>query len=526
MRAARYVVPALLVIAIGAVVAFAVVVTTSQPKLSSDPQALARISMPTGGGTIERIVATGGRQHRVVPVTVRDGQVWPTSKVDAGEQITISATVKRPSWISWLAGKTKTIKLTTTTPTVALASHFVTRPSGKALTVSYKQPVATFGYGAVGSHVKSHAASGATKLTLSESDVAGTVSVAAAARSWERPEQTTVSWFPAGAKATAVASPAPGTQITSSTKLTLTFSKPVADVLGKSMPPVTPSTTGSWHQLNSHTIEFDPTGYGYGLSTNVSLALPAGIQLVSGGSSKPTATWSVPQGTTMRLQQLLANLGYLPVNFASSGTPVANTIAAQEAAAVTPPQGSFSWRYADTPTPLKQMWTPGDWSELMKGAVMAFEDAHGLAVDGIPGPAVWKALIAASLKDEKSTFGYTFVYVTEGSPEHIEVWHSGKTVVSGPANTGIPESPTAIGTYAVYEHMPSGTMSGTNPDGTPYHDTGIPWISYFNGGDALHGFLRASYGFRQSLGCVEMPYSEAGAVYPYTPIGTIVNIVS
>jgi lipoprotein-anchoring transpeptidase ErfK/SrfK len=49
-------------------------------------------------------------------------------------------------------------------------------------------------------------------------------------------------------------------------------------------------------------------------------------------------------------------------------------------------------------------------------------------------------------------------------------------------------------------------------------------VSYFNGGDALHGFLRASYGSAQSLGCVEMPYSEAQAVYPYTPIGTLVNV--
>ena len=57
-------------------------------------------------------------------------------------------------------------------------------------------------------------------------------------------------------------------------------------------------------------------------------------------------------------------------------------------------------------------------------------------------------------------------------------------------------------------------MSGTNPDGSHYSDPGIPWVSYFNGGDALHGFIRASYGFPQSLGCVEMPYSEAGAGLP------------
>ena len=31
------------------------------------------------------------------------------------------------------------------------------------------------------------------------------------------------------------------------------------------------------------------------------------------------------------------------------------------------------------------------------------------------------------------------------------------------------------------------------------------WISYFNGGDAVHYFDRAAYGYEQSLGCVELP---------------------
>ena len=37
-------------------------------------------------------------------------------------------------------------------------------------------------------------------------------------------------------------------------------------------------------------------------------------------------------------------------------------------------------------------------------------------------------------------------------------------------------------------------MAGTNPDGSHYDDPGVPWVSYFHGGDALHGFIRASYG--------------------------------
>ena len=69
-------------------------------------------------------------------------------------------------------------------------------------------------------------------------------------------------------------------------------------------------------------------------------------------------------------------------------------------------------------------------------------------------------------------------------------------------------------------------MRGTNPDGSHYSDPGVPWVSYFNGGDAIHGFNRASYGSAQSLGCVELPPAEAEKVFPYTPIGTLVTVTS
>jgi lipoprotein-anchoring transpeptidase ErfK/SrfK len=67
-------------------------------------------------------------------------------------------------------------------------------------------------------------------------------------------------------------------------------------------------------------------------------------------------------------------------------------------------------------------------------------------------------------------------------------------------------------------------MKGTNLDGTTYDDPNVPWASYFYGGDALHGFVRASYGSPQSNGCVEMSIAQAGALWPYTPIGTLVTV--
>jgi len=348
----------------------------------------------------------------------------------------------------------------------------------------------------------------------------------AAPRIWEKVQPTTVSWFPAGAQhASAVANPAPGSKITPGTPITLTFSKPVSDALSGHMPPVSPITPGTWQTVNSHTITFQPQGYGYGLGANLTIALPSDVQLVGVNGGSSVGTWTVPPGSTMRLQQLLSLLGYLPVSFSyQAGRGVALTPQAQEDAALRPPAGTFSWRYPNTPSNLQAMWQPGASGTVTRGAVMAFETDQGLTSDGVPGPGVWKALLAAVINGKRSSFGYTFVMVSEASPESLTLWHNGQSVLNVPVNTGIASAPTATGTYPVFEHIASGTMSGTNPDGSHYSDPGIPWISYFNGGDALHGFTRAQFGFPQSLGCVEMTATDAGRVFPYTPIGTLVNV--
>jgi hypothetical protein len=138
---------------------------------------------------------------------------------------------------------------------------------------------------------------------------------------------------------------------------------------------------------------------------------------------------------------------------------------------------------------------------------------------------VWKAIIHAALAHHGTSFGYTWVNVNkEGSPQTLTLWHSGHTVLTTAVNTGIAAAPTASGTFPVFEHLRVTTMSGTNPDGSHYSDPGIQFVSYFNGGDALHAFTRAQFGFPQSLGCVEMELGPAGRVWPYTPIGTLVHV--
>jgi hypothetical protein len=216
-------------------------------------------------------------------------------------------------------------------------------------------------------------------------------------------------------------------------------------------------------------------------------------------------------------------LNYLPLKFSYAGTGVGLSPQAQLNAAIHPPRGHFEWRYPNVPSQLRNFWAPGSSGVMTRGALMAFENDHGLTPDGVAGPSVWKSLISAAVQGKRSSFGYTFVMVSL-SGQHLNLWHNGRTVLTTAVNTGIAQAPTAPGTFPVYEHIRVGTMSGTNPDGSHYNDPGIQFISYFNGGDALHAFTRAQYGFPQSLGCVEMALGPAGQVWPYTPIGTLVDV--
>jgi hypothetical protein len=228
----------------------------------------------------------------------------------------------------------------------------------------------------------------------------------------------------------------------------------------------------------------------------------------------------------LRLQQLLARAGYLPVRWIPRGGAAPSTPAAEAAAAISPPSGSFSWRYGQVPVSLRTLWKPGRWNVITEGAVMRFENVHGMATDGVAGPGVWRALLRDDLAGRRYQRGYSYVLVHETIPQSLSLWVAGRVIVTSPGNTGIASAPTAPGTWPVFEHIPVGTMSGTNPDGSHYHDPGIRWISYFHGGDALHEFPRASFGTPQSLGCVELPEAAAAQIWPYTPIGTLVTIES
>jgi hypothetical protein len=500
----------------------------SGASLTSDPSALARVTVQAFGGSVAAVsaVAPDGRR---IPLAIHSGRLTPRAKLSPGEVVSVDVTVRRPGWLAWALGKERRERLTVRAPVASVSERWITVGPGSAVHVAFDQPVSRVAYAGGGARTVRDFRAARRTVSLGRRPQVGSVQVQAAPRTWERVGvPVTVSWFPKTRSAVAVADPAPGTKITPAGDIRLSFSKPVTEALGSSKPSFSPAVPGHWLQPDSHTLVFTPSGFGAPLGGHVRMALPRAVAVSGPAGGRIARTrrvdWTVPAGPTLRLEQLLARAGYLPLDWTPSGSPVSRTPAAEVAAATAPPRGHFSWRYPHTPPELRALWQEGRPNGIVRGALMMFEDAHGLTADGFAGPKVWHALLQNALAGKRRTGGYSYVYVHRSVPQSLTLWHNGHTVLSSPGNTGVPAAPTQLGTFPVFEHIPVGTMSGTNPDGSHYNDPGIRWISYFNGGDAIHAFNRASFGTPQSLGCVELPLAAAARVWPYTPIGTLVTI--
>jgi peptidoglycan hydrolase-like protein with peptidoglycan-binding domain len=306
--------------------------------------------------------------------------------------------------------------------------------------------------------------------------------------------------------------------------VTLTFSAPLSPTTP--LPAVSPKTAGSW-KVSGATATFTPAS-GFLPDTKVTLGIPGGMTGAAGGLMKTASTASFTTGSysTLRLQQILSQLGYLPLTWTPTASGSASSapadVAGQAADAYAPPSGTFTFK-PGYPSQLTSQWEVGQNNMLDVGAIRAFEYNHGLTMDGVAGPEVWAHLLTAAAKNQVNASGYTYALASQDSPETLKVWHNGKVILDTPSNTGIAGANTQDGTFPVYEKLQFQVMKGTNPDGSKYSDP-VYWISYFNGGDAVHYFDRASYGFYQSLGCVELPLSPAKFIWPYLTYGTLVTV--
>ncbi len=320
-------------------------------------------------------------------------------------------------------------------------------------------------------------------------------------------------------------SPANGsTGVNGASPITVTYSARLTK--DTPLPTLSPSIAGSW-QVSGDKATFTPqVGFTENTHVTVNIPAPSGTTTTAAGS----ASFTTGQYSILRLDQLLSQLGYIPVTWTpadASGDIPATDASAQLAAAYDPPAGTFSFD-SGYPSALTSQWSVGTNNEIIDGAVRTFEFDHDLNMDGDAGPRVWRHLLTAIARGEQNQHGYTYVWVTQAGTEHLDLYHNGQLAITSPVNTGIAASPTVDGTFPVYLRYTVTQMTGFNPDGSYYDDT-VYWVSYFNGGDAVHAFARGGYGWYQSLGCVELPYDGDGPgvaenVWNLITYGTLVTV--
>jgi lipoprotein-anchoring transpeptidase ErfK/SrfK len=87
-------------------------------------------------------------------------------------------------------------------------------------------------------------------------------------------------------------------------------------------------------------------------------------------------------------------------------------------------------------------------------------------------------------------------------------------------STGLPATPTVVGTYRIYAKYVSAPMSGPG-----YYLPNVPYIMYFYRGYALHGtYWHSNFGQPMSHGCVNLSVADAEWLFNWAEVGTPVVV--
>jgi hypothetical protein len=207
---------------------------------------------------------------------------------------------------------------------------------------------------------------------------AGSLTLAAAARPWERlGAPVRVTWFPQAARPVVLVSHGPSLRADPLAPIRLTFSAPVSNVLRGKQPTLVPSVPGRWAAAGDHVLVFRPSGRGAPFNSQITVGFPATLVVATGtGAAAHTGRsvrLSIASASFLRLQQLLAMEGYLPLDWTPAHAKAKQTMRTELADAVVAPAGRFRWRYPQTPAELQALWTIGEPNEITRGAVMMFQ---------------------------------------------------------------------------------------------------------------------------------------------------------
>lgn len=289
------------------------------------------------------------------------------------------------------------------------------------------------------------------------------------------------------------------------------------------MPSLSPAVAGTW-KAQGDAIVFTPAST-LAPCSSYTLTVWAGLDAIGEPPLMHASVerLSVACPPVAALQQALARLGYLGARFRPRYIfhERAGRISRRTAAvdAYHPPRGALVPSPSGAPSA-----QPGALDATTRGALMVYQLDRGLEASGVPNSATWERLLYDLTNYRRDPRPYTWVTVSEGDPEILEVHVGSRVAVRSLTNTGVPGAETQRGIFPIYARYVTTSMTGTDPDGVHYEVAAVPWVNYFDGGDAVHGYPRASYGWPQSNGCVELPIEVARTVFGLLAVGDLVEV--
>ncbi|MBN2115694.1 MAG: L,D-transpeptidase family protein [Anaerolineales bacterium] len=106
------------------------------------------------------------------------------------------------------------------------------------------------------------------------------------------------------------------------------------------------------------------------------------------------------------------------------------------------------------------------------------------------------------------------------SNQMVYAYEGDVVVNSFVVSTGTWMTPTVTGKYKIYVKIRSGSMHGPG-----YFLPDVPYIMYFHKGYGLHGtYWHNNFGTPMSHGCVNLRTDEAGWLFNWASVGTVVNV--
>ncbi len=106
------------------------------------------------------------------------------------------------------------------------------------------------------------------------------------------------------------------------------------------------------------------------------------------------------------------------------------------------------------------------------------------------------------------------------SQQALYAYKNGNLLRSFVISSGLPATPTVLGTYDTYLRYDSQRMYGPG-----YDLPGVPWVQYFYLGYAIHGtYWHNNFGQPMSHGCINMRPGEAKWLYDWAPMGITVTV--